>query len=101
MQYDQQFLPTVAEALLGRRTYETLRVAFRDLPVAVDVDTLRKVVFPRSLGKAPWDDSNRPGGARRPSARQVGNTVLEKSRLLMGRMSGSVRRPIEARGQIL
>lgn len=58
MQYNLQFLPTVAEVLLGRRTYEAfVRVwPSADLPVAAHVNTLPKVVFSRSLDAAPWGD---------------------------------------------
>ena len=58
MQYNLQFLPTVAEVLLGRRTYEAfVRVwPSADLPVATHVNTLPKVVFSRSLDGAPWGD---------------------------------------------
>ena len=57
MQYNQEFLPTVVEVLLGRRTYETFVKVWpsAELPVAEHVNTLPKVVFSRSLDEAPWD----------------------------------------------
>jgi dihydrofolate reductase len=56
MQYNLQLLPTVAEVLLGRRTYESFAAVWpsADLPVATHVNTLPKVVFSRSLDEAPW-----------------------------------------------
>lgn len=56
MQYNQRFLPSVTEVLLGRRTYESFVAVwpFADLPVAEHVNTLPKVVFSRSLDQAPW-----------------------------------------------
>jgi dihydrofolate reductase len=56
MQYNLQLFPTIAEVLLGRRTYETFAAVWpsADLPVAPHVNTLPKVVFSRSLHEAPW-----------------------------------------------
>ena len=56
MAHNERLLPSVAEVLLGRRSYESfVRVwPTADLPIAERVNTVPKVVISRTLREAPW-----------------------------------------------
>lgn len=56
MAHNERLLPSVAEVLLGRRSYEAFVQVWptADVPIAARVNTVPKVVLSRTLTAAPW-----------------------------------------------